>query len=351
MRRLLPLLAIPFVACGGEGGSPVQPSPSPAGPTGTVQVTVFYDENANGQLDGNEMVRIPNVTVALGSASSKTQQGTGMALVQGIPYGTQTVTVETNTLPPYWIVKSAATLSIPEQREARIAVTLPVHEAMVPNQYLAFGDSLTRGEGSSTGEGYPPILEAALRSAMGAAWVTSKGADGTSSSDGRKRLLKHIDFVKPTHTLILYGTNDWNSPQCQSAPAAACYTIDELRSMTDTVRSRGGLTIHSTLPPVSINTGRNLWIEQMNGLIKALGHEQGVAVVDAYAAFRSAGNLSSLYDNDDVHLNDAGYELLARVFATGLTTGRGTGSSMTAAHGLAFAFVEPARSWASPTGS
>ncbi len=214
---------------------------------------------------------------------------------------------------------------------------------MYPNQYLAFGDSLTRGQGSSTGAGYPPILETALRSAMGAAWVASRGDDGSFSTDGRKRILKHIDFVKPTHTLILYGTNDWNSPECQSSPAAACYTIDELRGMIGTVRDRGGLTILSTLPPVSINTGRNTWIEQMNALIKALGHEQGVAVVDTYAAFRSAGNLSSLYANDDVHLNDAGYELLARVFATGLTTGRSTGSSMGAGDDLSFGFVNPAR--------
>ncbi len=106
VRRRLLLLALPFVSCGGGGGgSPVQPTAPPSGPTGTVQVTVFYDENANGQLDGNEMVRIPNVTVALGSASAKTQQGTGIALVQGIPYGTQTVTVQTETLPPYWVVE------------------------------------------------------------------------------------------------------------------------------------------------------------------------------------------------------------------------------------------------------
>ena len=135
---------------------------------------------------------------------------------------------------------------------------------------------------------------------MGAAWVENRGVESTTTMDSTKRILRAVDAYHPTHVLVLYGTNDWNSPQCQSAPASACYTIDELRAMIEKIKGRKALTILSTLTPVSVNTGRNQWIEQMNALIKALGHEQGVAVVDAYAAFRSAGNLSSLY-YDDVH--------------------------------------------------
>ena len=96
----------------------------------------------------------------------------------------------------------------------------------------------------------------------------------------------------------------------------------------------------STLTPVSVNTSRNLWIEQMNGLIKALGHEQGVAVVDAYAAFRSAANLTSLY-YDDVHPNDAGYQLLAQTYAKALTTGRNAGAIAYSGEDTAFGFTEP----------
>jgi lysophospholipase L1-like esterase len=110
--------------------------------------------------------------------------------------------------------------------------------------------------------------------------------------------------------------------------------------MIELVKFRKSLTMLSTLTPVSVNTSRNLWIEQMNGLIKALGQEQGVAVVDAYAAFRSAPNLKSLYF-DDIHLNDAGYQVLAQTYAKALTTGRNASATAYSSDDTAFGFTEP----------
>ncbi len=213
------------------------------------------------------------------------------------------------------------TISIPDQGTLELPVRLPLGEGLVRNQYVAFGDSITRGDGSSPGRAYPAVLEASLRASLGAAWVENRGASGTASGEGFERVKRMMNDFKPAHVLVLYGTNDWNFPQCQTSPAAACFTIDELRKIIEFIKGRRSLTLLSTLPPVSINTGRNLWIEEMNVLIKALAREQGVPVVDAYSAFRSAGNLTSLYF-DDVHPNDAGYRLLAEAFARTLTTGR-----------------------------
>ena len=77
LRRLISCaLVLPLFACGGgDGGS----SDGPTGPTvppttgSSVQVTVFYDENANGQLDSNEVVRIPGLLF----------RGAGVAVVVG----------------------------------------------------------------------------------------------------------------------------------------------------------------------------------------------------------------------------------------------------------------------------
>jgi len=317
------------------------PSPSPTGPTGMVQATVYYDENGNGQLDPTEDVRLPNVSVSIGSATAKTQSGTGIALVQGIPYGAQTVTVQTGSLPPYWQPANPVTISVPDQGEVRIPVTLPTGRDLVLKQYVAFGDSITHGDGSSSGTGYPPLLEVSLRGSMGAAWVANRGASGTTSAEGAERIKRAMDTYKPSHVLVLYGTNDWNFPQCQSPLASSCFTIESLREIIVFIKSRGSLTYLSTLPPVSVNLDRNPWIEQMNTLIKGLGQEQGVPVVDTYAAFRSAGTLTTLY-YDDVHPNDSGYQVLAQTFARALTTGRTASTTAYTGDDMAFGFTDPA---------
>jgi lysophospholipase L1-like esterase len=334
----LALCLLASMAC--APSDPPGPAPTPTTvptPTGAVVVSLFYDEDGDGHLGSEEHVRVPNATVVIGPCTARTLPGTGIALVQGIPFGVQSVAVQTESLPPYWLPAPLTVVSVPEQGEVRIPMTLAAGDDRVANQYVAFGDSITRGQGSSTKEGYPPVLESTLRTTLGAAWVANRGEDGSFSSDGAKRVKTPLKHLKPGHVLILYGTNDWNSPECQVAPAAACYTIDQLRLIIETVKDWGSLAVLATLPPVSVNTGRNVWIEEMNVLIKALGREQAVPVVDSYAAFRQAAVLQTLFA-DDVHPNDAGYQVLAQAFARVLTNGRG---ATQASHAFAFGLVDP----------
>ena len=64
----------------------------------------------------------------------------------------------------------------------------------------------------------------------------------------------------------------------------------------------------------------------MNELIKALARQQNVAVADLNAEFKAAGNLPSLFD-DDVHPNDAGYQVLAQGWMKGITGARSATAS------------------------
>ena len=64
----------------------------------------------------------------------------------------------------------------------------------------------------------------------------------------------------------------------------------------------------------------------MNTLIKGLANEQQVLLADINAEFKASGNMSSLY-SDDVHPNDAGYQVLAQAWFKAISRSR----SLTAA--------------------
>ena len=59
----------------------------------------------------------------------------------------------------------------------------------------------------------------------------------------------------------------------------------------------------------------------MNVGIKALGQQEQVLVADLNAEMKSAGSLPGLFA-DDVHPNDAGYQLLAQAWFKAITRGR-----------------------------
>src|SRR5262245_39840259 len=98
-------LLLGATACGG-GGSPTGPGPTtPPEPTYSVTALVYYDENGNGVLDGNEAVRLPQVEVVVGSVSARSATG-GQAVVSGVHAGSQTVAVRTESVPQYFVPPS-----------------------------------------------------------------------------------------------------------------------------------------------------------------------------------------------------------------------------------------------------
>jgi lysophospholipase L1-like esterase len=317
-----PVLAASLgAACG--GGSPTSPNPTPSETPGTaVGAFVFYDENANGIADPLETIRLPGVVVQVSTRTGQTASG-GHAIVANVPAGSQVATVKPESLPPYFVPGPQVSVQVPATGDVPVPVTLPIGSNRA-NVYMAFGDSITFGDGSNDGTGYRSYLEANLRAYWGgSASVVNEGVDATRSNRGADRIGASLGHERPAYTLILYGTNDWNDIECRD-DRFPCYTIDSLRSMIQEARSVQSNPILGTIIPVNPSfadkdpTDRNDWVKRMNDQIRTLGKTEGVAVADTYAAFMSQPSLPPLY-SDFLHPNEQGYALLAQALLRGIT--------------------------------
>jgi lysophospholipase L1-like esterase len=333
-------LVTPFSACGG-GGSPTAPS-TPPPPTFSVSAVVFYDEDGDGRLDAEEEGRLPGVVVDIGGRTAATELRTGRARVTGILGGARTASVRVDSLPPYWVAGDAVPVDVPTERELELAVRLPIG-GNTPNLYMAFGDSITEGDGSSDGRGYIQLLEDRLRAGFGVGEVVAEGAGGTWSDEGAARLAGRLNRHRPAYTLILYGTNDWNP--CDDV--ASCFTLESLASMIAQVKARDGLPVIATIPPVNVGfnerapASRNDWVAEANAAIRALARSEGVVVADIEKVLLAAagGNFSQLFV-DHVHPNDRGYELIADEFYRAVSSARTSTNAVTALS-LARSFEAP----------
>lgn len=300
-------------------------APAAMAQSGTFQVSVvvFYDQNRNGVLDPGENVRLPNVMVAAAGQTARTSAG-GVATLQ-VPGGAQPVAIAAESLPAYYQAGASASLQVPQQSQLLLPVTLPIGAEARPNTYMAFGDSITAGEGSSDGDGYREVLESRLIGYLGAAQVLDEGVSATRSQAGAQRIADSLRRRHPAYTLIHYGTNDWNEQSCRSA--FPCYTIDSLRTMVREAKAQGSLPVLATIIPSNtdynafVPQARNDWLALMNALIRELASQEGAVLADQWAAFFQVKEIGQLFV-DHVHPNDAGYKIMANTFFDAITRPR-----------------------------
>jgi lysophospholipase L1-like esterase len=336
-RRRLGALASGFVAVACGGGSTSSGPTTPTVPTYSVTATVFYDQNGNGQLDASEATRVPGVQVVIGTGTGTSAAGTGQAVVTGIQEGTLTAAVRTESVPAYFQPPSPFPIQVPATADIRIPLTLPIGNNY-PNLYLGYGDSITYGDGSSDKQGYVLKLQNLLGGHLGRAEVKAWGRPGTNSAEGATRTKVTMRWYNPAYLLILYGTNDWQDQTCQNQGPAACFTIDSLRSMIEDAKDYETLPVLATIipgNPARVPAGRNAWNDDMNARIKALAGQQNVTLADLNAEFKAAGNLSALFA-DDVHPNDAGYQVMAQGWFKAITRSRSAAASSSPRFGFAF---------------
>jgi lysophospholipase L1-like esterase len=284
-------------------------------------VNIFYDQDGNGLRDTDEPAVVPNVTVRIGGAEGVSALGTGRAELDGVVGGTDPVTLA--RLPPFYVQGAAMSLSVPQPTgvEVYVPAILPIG-SNVPGLYMAFGDSITDGDGSYDNNGYRPILATKLQAGFKQGEINNQAIGGTRSKNGKNRIDEDLRNVAPAYVLILYGTNDWNDSECRDS--FPCYTVDSLRSMIRSAKARSTLPVISTITPS--NTGydartppeRNVWISDMNDLIRAMAKEEGAVLVDNYAAFMAQPDFHKLLF-DHVHPNDAGYQIMAQEWFKGIS--------------------------------
>jgi lysophospholipase L1-like esterase len=326
---------LPLVACGGNtptgpgGSSPPPPSGSP------VSGVVFYDENANGVLDPNESVRLPGVTVDIAGRTGQSA-GAGRFTISSVPAGIQSASASPDTLPAYFTAEAAVPVSVPASGEVSVPAALAI-EGNRPNVYLAFGDSITAGDGAETSGGYPDYLHADLKAYWGEADIINAGDPGTKSNQGEARLAALLRRHRPAYVLILYGTNDWNEPQCRNH--FPCYTIDALRSMILQARDAGAWPILGTIPPVNPAYAdkdeyeRNAWVTRMNQELRAMAQQERVAIAEIHDDLMAQPSLTALFA-DYLHPNDAGYQVMSRSWRDAITRPLGVAGASRGGGGL-----------------
>jgi lysophospholipase L1-like esterase len=324
-RRRLPtflfLLCLPvaLVSCGG-GSSPTTPTNRP---THSVVVVVFYDENGDGLFQSTESSRVPGVMVEVGGRTGRSETPSGRVVIDGVPEGTYPVTARLDSLPPFYQTVSAArpTVASPQSGgDAYFPLALPIGPNR-PGVYLGFGDSITIGDGSSSGDGYRGLLQDRLEAHFGNALVLDGGKSGSKSNAGASRIDEEVAYARPAYTLILYGTNDWNDLGCKIQ--FPCFTIDSLRTMVRAVKAQQSLPVLATIIPVNPDnefaTDRNFWVSKMNELIRTLAQQEGAVLADLHDAFSKAGDLRRLFE-DKVHPNDEGYRIISEEFFRAIVT-------------------------------
>jgi lysophospholipase L1-like esterase len=182
-----------------------------------------------------------------------------------------------------------------------------------PNQYVAFGDSITWGSGFN---GYPPRLSALLVEKYGAGTVWNAGEGGEGTSEGLARIDAVLAGTNSKFLLLMEGTND------ASNLAVSLDAVEfNLREMCRRAIAAGWTPLLATITP------RSDWvwdsdlyrsrIYDLNARIREAAEDLQVTLVDAFAAFMdypaSLGGYPVLL-MDGLHPNSLGYDLLAETW-------------------------------------
>lgn len=193
------------------------------------------------------------------------------------------------------------------------------------NVYMAFGDSITNGDADvPDGDGYRGFLQSMLRAHFGAGEVANEGRDATDSDFGASIITRRLADVRPSFTLILYGTNDWNRSAC-NIDRLPCFTTASLRTMVQEVNRSGGHAFLATILPVNVGydgrtpPDRQDWVDQQNVYIRQVASEEGAVLVDLNGAFKRSGLTGSALYVDHLHPTEAGYRIMAQTWFDAIT--------------------------------
>jgi acyl-CoA thioesterase-1 len=197
------------------------------------------------------------------------------------------------------------------------ALRATAHAQGTPVTYAAFGDSITFGyHDSETPAGYPPRLQVLLQGHGISATVLNDGLSGETTAEGLTRvstvLTSNVNVL-----LLMEGTNDIS----QKVSVETITTNLDLMALK--AQQLNISTIHATCIPrlPSANTdGDNLVGAQLAASVRDLAWSRNRGLVDPFEEFGfqapdAFANDYFIADDDNLHPNAAGYDLLAKTFA------------------------------------
>ena len=183
---------------------------------------------------------------------------------------------------------------------------------------LAFGDSVTRGEASSSDgplTGYPMLLEQKMDTFYGGHFFTiNAGQGGEKTSAGKLRLPGLLDTYHPDVVLLMEGVND------ALTDAIFEKTKNNLRTMIQSCKSRGIDVIIGTITPVKSDADKDRFEQQQRiqsfiPAIQDLARTEKVPQARVYENFTATPNWSTLLnDYSGNHPNDRGYAVVRDAF-------------------------------------
>lgn len=182
---------------------------------------------------------------------------------------------------------------------------------------LAFGDSITRGQGDgpspndvppTTTAGYPARVQAATGVA-----VFNSGVGGEQTPSGRQRLQSILAASSSDFVVILEGVNDIERRNDGLA-------LQNLQGMIDDVIADGGIPIIGTLTPTCCNHRNSVPasnVLRFNDAIRTMAQQNSIPLVDFYTAF--VGTPDGVFDTtsglihveEGLHPTPAGYDVMA----------------------------------------
>ena len=203
-----------------------------------------------------------------------------------------------------------SSVTVPASGDVPVPARLALGSRNRPNVYLAFGDSITAGEGSSDEQGYVDDLGAQLTQLLG----PRRHGERRRARDAQQRgpvAPAGQPRADPPRLRLDPLRHERLERARSAATAFPCYTIDSLRAMIQDTKSAGAFPIVGDDParepaatPTATPTERNDWVRRMNDLIRQMAAQERAPVAEIYGDFMKQPSLPPLY-SDFLHPNDS----------------------------------------------
>jgi acyl-CoA thioesterase-1 len=208
---------------------------------------------------------------------------------------------------------AAACEGEPDAPETQAAATAAASSAPAPaptapgRRILAFGDSLFAGYGLDDGEGYPDVLQAALRKRGIEAQVVDAGVSGDTTAAGLNRLTFVLDAQQrpPELALVELGGNDLLRG---ISPAETRENLTAI--LTELQKRRIPVLLMGMRAPPNLGEA---YVAEFDAIYPALSQRFGIALVPFF--LEPVYDKPALIQQDRVHPTAEGIEAIVAATA------------------------------------